>query len=339
MLTLLSPLLIWGTLLGAIPIIIHLLNRRRFRRVEWAPMYYLRLTIQRNRRRIQFEQLLLLLLRIALIVLLFFYLARPLLNPTGLETWLGTGGRTSQVVLIDDSLSMGYNTGDRSAFVRAKEAAGGLLTSIKPQDRCTIVTTSAPSVSVVHEVEGTRRDELLAAAGSIPLSAVHAAWPAVLAGVDEVLRSCTYPTKQLTIMTDLRKAGWDRSVATWARRLQEDSVRVRIVDVGDEETANVALMALVPQDRTILSGAPSRWEAVIKNNSTRMITGAKAILRVDDKPTELKLPDLPRARPSTYRWRCSFPGLAPMNSRCSFLMTHFQAITSTGPPCRSKTHS
>ena len=76
MLTLLSPLLIWGTLLGAIPIIIHLLNRRRFRRVEWAPMHYLRLTIQRNRRRIQFEQLLLLLLRIALMVLLVL-LSRP----------------------------------------------------------------------------------------------------------------------------------------------------------------------------------------------------------------------------------------------------------------------
>ena len=66
MMTLLSPLLIWGTLLGAIPLIIHLLNRRRFRRVEWAPMHYLKLTIQRNRRRIQLEQLLLLLLRIAL---------------------------------------------------------------------------------------------------------------------------------------------------------------------------------------------------------------------------------------------------------------------------------
>ena len=214
MLTLLSPLLIWGTLLGAIPIIIHLLNRRRFRRVEWAPMYYLRLTIQRNRRRIQFEQLLLLLLRIALIVLLFCYLARPLLNPTGLETWLGSGGRTSQVVLIDDSLSMGYTDGDSTAFARAKEAAAGLLASVRPQDRCTIVTTSAPRASVVQEVEGTRRDELLAAVNSLPLEAVHAAWPAVLGGVDEVLRSCTYPTKQLTIFTDLRKAGWDRTVAS-----------------------------------------------------------------------------------------------------------------------------
>src|SRR3982751_5207314 len=94
----LSPLLIAGTLLGLIPIIIHLLNRRRFRRVEWAPMRHLKMTIRRNRRRIQLEELLLLLLRIALPVLLFLFLARPVMNPTGLERWFVGGGRSSQVV-------------------------------------------------------------------------------------------------------------------------------------------------------------------------------------------------------------------------------------------------
>src|SRR5947209_8140304 len=140
--TFLTPLLAWGMVLGVIPIIIHLLNRRRFRRVEWAPMRYLKLTIQRNRRRIQIEQLLLLLLRIALPVLLFFYLARPVLNPTGLERWLGTGGRSSQVVLVDDSLSMGYTAGGAPAFQRARETAAALLAAVRPQDRCTLLTTS-----------------------------------------------------------------------------------------------------------------------------------------------------------------------------------------------------
>src|ERR1700733_8772411 len=144
MMTFLSPFLMWGALLGAIPLIIHLLNRRRFRRVEWAPMHYLRLTIQRNRKRIQLEQLLLLLLRILLPVLLFLYLARPIINPTGLEQWLGTGGRTSQVILIDDSVSMGYAGGEAPAFQRALQAASGLLASIRPQDHFTLVTTSAP---------------------------------------------------------------------------------------------------------------------------------------------------------------------------------------------------
>ena len=106
-------------------------------------MRYLKLTIQRNRRRIQLEQLLLLLVRIALPVLLFLFLARPLVNPTGLEAWLG-GGRTSQVVLIDDSLSMSYASSGPPAFRRAREIATALVTAARPQDRCTLVTTSAP---------------------------------------------------------------------------------------------------------------------------------------------------------------------------------------------------
>ena len=308
MMTFLSPLLIWGTLLGAVPLIIHLLNRRRFRRVEWAPMRYLKLTIQRNRRRVRIEQLLLLLLRIALPVLLFFYLARPVLNPTGLERWLGAGGRSSQVVLVDDSLSMGYSAGGPPAFQRARETAAALLASVRPQDRCTLVTASAPRSPVLHEVEGTRRDELTGAALSLPLTATHAAWPAVLEGVDDVLKSCTYPTRQVTLITDLRKSGWEARVAQVSRRWKDQGVRLRVVDVGGASVGNVALRSLVPLDRTILAGAESRWEAEIRNDSSRTLTGMKAMLRVDDKPTEVKLPEVAPRQTVRMPITVQFPG-------------------------------
>ncbi|MEX0979039.1 MAG: BatA domain-containing protein, partial [Pirellulales bacterium] len=71
-LTFLNSPLLWGLSLAAIPLIIHLLYRRQYRRVDWAPMRYLKMSIQRNRRRIRIEQLLLLLLRTALVLLLFF---------------------------------------------------------------------------------------------------------------------------------------------------------------------------------------------------------------------------------------------------------------------------
>ncbi|APW59515.1 BatA domain-containing protein [Paludisphaera borealis] len=309
--TFLSPLLIWGTILGAIPIIIHLLNRRRFRRVEWAPMHYLRLTIQRNRRKIQLEELLLLLLRIALPVLLFFFLARPIPSPTGMEKWIGQGGRSSQIVLIDDSLSMGYAAGEAPAFDRAVQAAASLLGTVRPQDRCTVLRTSSPRDPVVHDVEGSRRDELAASASAVSLSATHAAWPVVLEAVDEVLKSCTYPTKQLTILTDLRRSGWDREVAAVTRRWSEEGVRVRVVDVGVPEAANVALESIVPVDRTVLAGAPSAWEAVIRNDSPRTLVGAKAVLRVDDKPSELTLPEIAPHTTARLPLSVAFPGSGP----------------------------
>ena len=306
--TFLTPLLAWGMVLGAIPIIIHLLNRRRFRRVEWAPMRYLKLTIQRNRRRIQIEELILLLMRVAALVLLFFYLARPVLNPTGLERWLGSGGRSSQVVVIDDSMSMGYASGDASAFQRARETAAALLTAARPQDRCTIATTSSPRIPVLHDVEGARREELTAAALGLPITATHTAWPAVLDGIDELLKSCTYPTKQLTILTDLRKSGWEAGVTPIAARWAGQGIRVRVVDTGDEETRNVSLQSLLPADRTVLAGAESRWEAVVRNDSPRSLSGGKAVLRVDDKPTEVMLPDIPPRDSVRVPLSAHFPG-------------------------------
>jgi hypothetical protein len=311
MFTFLSPLLVWGTLLGAIPIIIHLLNRRRFRRVEWAPMRYLRLTIQRNRRRIQIEQLLLLLLRIALPVLLFVLLARPLVNPTGLERWFGGAGRTSHVVLVDDSLSMGYGAEGPPALHRARGVAGALLASTRPGDRCTLVTTSAPRTPVFLEVEGARREELAGDVLSLPQTETHAAWPSVLEAVDGVLQSCTYPTRQLTIVTDLRKAGWDPAVSPIARRWEEQGVHVRVVDVGGDEAADVALESLSPLDRSVLAGAESRWEAVVRNDSPRTIAGARAVLRVDDRPTEVTLPEIAPRQTAKVPLTVRFPGSGP----------------------------
>ena len=302
----LNPMLFWGMALGLIPIVIHLLNRRRFRRVEWAPMRYLRMTIQRNRRRIQFEQVLLLLLRIALPLMLFLFLARPVLRPTGLEKW-GLGGRSSQVVLVDDSLSMGYASSGPSAFARAREVAGSLLAKARAEDRWTLVAASAPKVPVFHEVEGSRLAEVSAEALNLPQSGVHAAWPGVLEGVDEVLRSCTYPARELTILTDLRKAGWDAAVGAVAKRWEDAGVKVRVVDVGEEATANLALESLNPLDRTILAGAETRWEAVIRNDSPRAVGRLKAILRVDDRPTEITLPEIPARQAAKVPVSARFP--------------------------------
>ena len=307
MFNLLSPILLWGMLLSIIPIIIHLLNRRRFRRVEWAPMRHLKMTIKRNRKRIQIEQLLLLLVRVALPLLLFLFLARPVLNPTGLEGWFIGGGRSSQVVLIDDSLSMGYASGGPPAFHRAREVAGSILSAAQPQDRCTLVVASNPKAPVFHEIEGGGREMLSSDALAVPISESHAAWPTVLEGVDEVVQSCTYPTRSLTIITDLRKPGWDAGVGPVAKRWSDQGLRVRIVDVGSDEVANVALESLVPLDRTILAAAETHWQAVVRNDSPRVLNRAKAVLRVDDRPTEVVLPEIAPRQTAKVPFTVRFP--------------------------------
>src|SRR5205085_2526775 len=107
MLLLAAPMLA-GLLLASVPIIIHLWNRRRFQLVEWAPMKYIRLTVQTNRRRMRIERLLLVAGRVLVVAMLFVARARPAFSGAGVGGWLASRSRASRVIVIDDSMSMGY---------------------------------------------------------------------------------------------------------------------------------------------------------------------------------------------------------------------------------------
>lgn len=125
--TFLSGYLLFGLALAAVPLIIHLLNRRRFELVEWAPMKYLKLTIRSNRRRLRIEQLLLLLLRTLAIALLVIIVARPVLSREASGAWLTHRSRVSRIIVLDDSLAMGYRHNGRTALDLGKAAVAELL--------------------------------------------------------------------------------------------------------------------------------------------------------------------------------------------------------------------
>src|SRR5213595_3217662 len=92
-----------GAALISLPIIIHLINRMRFKRIRWAAMEFLLKSQKRNRRRLIIEQLILLLLRIILVLLAGLLLARLL----GANPLTGLGGKRSvHLILLDDRLSM-----------------------------------------------------------------------------------------------------------------------------------------------------------------------------------------------------------------------------------------
>src|SRR5580765_1198329 len=94
-------MVVGGAMVSA-PILIHLINRLRFRRVRWAAMEFLLKSDKRNRRRLIIEQLILLALRVLLVLLATLLLARFL----GF-TWAGFQAKnTLHIVLLDDRMSM-----------------------------------------------------------------------------------------------------------------------------------------------------------------------------------------------------------------------------------------
>ena len=114
----LVPALAFGAIAAAVPIVIHLLNRSRYRVVRWGAMHLLDSVVRVNRRRVRIEQLILLAIRASIPAAIAFFMARPVLTD-----WKVLPGdvKRSVVVALDNSYSMEAGGGDRSSFSQARQ--------------------------------------------------------------------------------------------------------------------------------------------------------------------------------------------------------------------------
>ena len=151
--TVLHPILLaTGLGLIAIPILIHLLMRRRRKPVPWGAMRFLLEAYKTQRRRMTLEQMLLLAARCLLIALLALAIARPMM---GGGVGLGSSARTL-VILLDNSITSdmtedaGGVAGAESAFERHKAIASEALERLDQSrgDRAALITLAGPAQSI-----------------------------------------------------------------------------------------------------------------------------------------------------------------------------------------------
>lgn len=139
-------LAIAGAIAVSIPIIIHILSKRPRKPREWAAMRFLLAAYKRHRTRTRLEQILLLLTRCAIVLLLGFALAGPILSALGVLGDLTNTGRVL-VVVLDDSVTakaVDPATG-KPRFDAMKSMATKLIDEMGPGDRVALITTSRPA--------------------------------------------------------------------------------------------------------------------------------------------------------------------------------------------------
>src|SRR5688572_2620606 len=142
-----TPAFFWaGAALISIPLLIHFLNRRRFKLVQWAAMEYLLQALRKNRRRIKFEQIMLLVTRCLILAMLGLALARPLgCSESSLANLVGSKSGL-HVFVIDNSYSMAYDAdrqGARTHFDQAKLLVKQQIEKLAPGGESVAIITAA----------------------------------------------------------------------------------------------------------------------------------------------------------------------------------------------------
>ena len=270
----LNPILLLGILAAAVPLIIHLWRRHQAKTVDFSSLMFLLAAYRQNVRRIQLKHLLILLLRVLIITLIALALARPLLK----NRFAFAGGRTktSVVIILDNSYSMGYQGIQGGRFEVAKGMALEIAQSLQRGDSASVILMSDIPDSLFPKLtkdlnqvrEAIRRSQISYRATLVPPS---------LEMAHDILEASNDPNKEIYLISDFNRNGW----TDWNRVPNRSGARIFLLPLDDEITDNISIEEVQASNQLIGVGLPIELGVGIGVHSDAPVADATLTLFID----------------------------------------------------------
>lgn len=251
---------------AAVPVIIHLINKSRYRVQPWGAMLFLESESSKRRRLVNLQQLLLLIIRTLLIAAFVLALARPVLRRAAA---MGFGSSRTAVILLDSSYSMGARRGAGDRFEEAKAAALCVIEGLRRGDRAAVaflgtgerVECPEPDADLERVAARIRR----ARVGHGRADAARA-----LKSAMERLADSDTLGREVYLITDSQKASWPDSskvaLGEITRALDEARFRPEAFLVEVEgEAENAAVREIAIESPVLGAGRPTPVAVTVSN--------------------------------------------------------------------------
>jgi hypothetical protein len=234
-----TPALMTGAALVAVPILLHLIMRREAQLLKFPALRFVEQRRTLNEHRLRLRHLLLLALRCAIIAVLAFALARPTLRGSGAAG--KEGAMPASALVFDNSLRMQYEQDHKTRLQKAKELAGWLIDQFPAESPLTVVDRAGRQrgQDLDHDAAELRVERLESSAVVRPLSEA----------LNDALRWLETKKEfrgELYVFTDMAAEAWPQdTLDQLAKSLDQlPGASVYLIDVGALEPKNLALSGL-----------------------------------------------------------------------------------------------
>ena len=251
------PAFLWALFALAIPVLIHLFQLRRFKRIDFPNVRFLAEVSQQTRARKKIQHWLVLLARVLAITALVLAFAQPFI-PTG--STATTVGERAVSVYIDDSNSMdGMGPQGRSLDV-ARTGARDVVMNQGPTAQFQVLTGAFEG----REQLLMGRDEALEASSQVAVGAYTRPLSQVITRQREALARNEAPVKRAYVFTDLQRSITD--VAEWTN---DSTIPTIIVPIQARDRENLSIDSVWFQDPVRRNGQREALFVRISNRGTQ----------------------------------------------------------------------
>jgi predicted DNA-binding protein YlxM (UPF0122 family) len=263
----LNPLILIGLAGAAIPVILHLLNLRKLRTVEFSTLTFLKELQTTKIRRLKLRQFLLLLLRTLIIIAIVLAFARPALHGS-LGDAVGTRARTTSVILLDNTLSMNVRNEQGQLLQQAKETAINLVDVMKEGDEMFLIRTSDIPFPVT---ETPLHDEvtLKTLIRETTVSLRHSSLNDALGLAASLLEKSQNYNKEIYVLSDFQMSEWTQRNSA-KEKLVAENVKIFAAKLSSPQ-GNIAIDSVAVQTSILEQGKPVAIAVTIHNYSDNAI--------------------------------------------------------------------
>lgn len=238
----LSGMFLWALPLMAVPVVIHLFNRRRRDVIRWGAMQFLMDSTTKKRRIWRVDDLILMLLRAAAVLMIVIALAQPLVR----SSWFGGAAGRDVILVVDTSLSMSRALDDKTVFERAIGKADEVLGELGEDDTVRVLLASTGPqwlTPTAIPVDASARGQLQQRLADLqPTQATADLFAAIEAAADAE-STPTATSRVIAVLTDGSGYGWRRdATAQWMgiqRTLENADIptSINVIDLGKTDSA------------------------------------------------------------------------------------------------------
>lgn len=254
-LSFLTPALLGGAALVAVPIVLHLAMRRRPVPHIFPALRLLQARAVANRRRLRLRHILLLVLRMAALVLLAAALSRPVLKGAG---WLAdTEAPVAAAFVFDTAPRMALREGNRTRLEQATAMARVLFGTLPPASTVAVVDTSGEPAAFAPSPAAAE-----ARIGRLSPTAPQQTLPGAIASARRVLATAAQPRRELYVFTDCSRGAWERAVDS-ADRDADTGIRTLYVDVSAAAPRDFAIDSVALASDQVAAGTPVGLSATL----------------------------------------------------------------------------
>ncbi|MCB0743638.1 MAG: BatA and WFA domain-containing protein, partial [Ignavibacteriae bacterium] len=271
----LNPAILLGLLAASIPIIIHLLNFRKLKKVEFSTLSFLKELQKSKIKNIKIKQWLLLLIRTLIIIFLVLAFARPTLESVN---FIGSTGsaKSSVVFILDNSFSMSYVNDKGSIFNQSKKAIKAVLEKQQDGDEIFFITIS-DSIK-----KTSNKENALLILDNIKTTQLTRSLSSVIEIAAETLTKSQNINKEIYLFTDYQKSTFFRK--------EKDSLKIKIDDIklysfnmSTVNPENFSVSNLKLENSIIELKKPLTFSASVNNFSDNPINNFSTSLFINDE--------------------------------------------------------